>query len=195
MQNLTRFQELLYFRMRSSATQIAAMNATAKNLREYLLPDKPGTREDSIETALTALENAGLVAVNRTAKKRHIAVLGAQAAAMPETPRIEAPKTIPAPAPTAQTEHAYGAFGNVKLTSKQYSDLVSRGKKRYIDILSAHMEEKSKEYANHYATILKWILQDENRYEIRGAANTEDSHEYSFISTEFIQAALNRKGT
>lgn len=195
MQNLTRFQELFYHRMRSAAAQIGTMNATAKNLRKYLMPDKPGTREDSIEAALTALERAGLVAVNRMAETRHIAVLGVQTAVAPEVPKAETPKEISAPIPTAPTEHAFGTFHNVKLTDKQYNDLVSRGKKRYIDILSAHMEEKSKKYANHYATILKWVLQDENRYEIRGAANAEESHKYSFISTEFIQAALNRKGT
>lgn len=193
---LTPFQELLYGRMQQAAPWLGRINATAKNLREYLMPDKPGTREGSIETALTALEHAGLVAVNRTAKTRHVAVLGAIETPMIETPQIGTAKTeIPKVtiSPTETPTHLFGAFRNVALTYKQFNDLASRGKKRYIDLLSAYMVEKNREYANHYATILKWILQDENRYEIRGSKEETPKNGQSFNTDEVIQAALNRK--
>lgn len=193
---LTPFQELLYGRMQQAAPWLGRINATAKNLREHLLPDKPGTREGSIETALTALEHAGLVAVNRTAKTRHIAVLSVMETPMIETPQIgtakaEVPKvTI---SPTENPAHLFGTFRNVTLTYKQFNDLASRGKKRYIDLLSAYMVEKNREYANHYATILKWILQDENRYEIRGSKEETPKNGQSYDTAAFIQSALNRR--
>lgn len=199
---LTPFQELLYGRMQQAAPWLGTINATAKNIREYLLPDKPGTREDSIETALTALERKGLVAVNRAAKTRHVAILGAQAAVVAEAPKIiESPRLEAAKpgipkvtiSPAEHPTRIFGAFRNVMLTEKQFNDLASRGKKRYVDLLSAYMVEKNREYANHYATILKWILQDENRYEIRGSKEETPKNGQSFNTDEFIQAVLNRK--
>ena len=58
----------------------------------------------------------------------------------------------------------FGAFKNVRLTSKEYEKLINRfGKhdaKQRIENLGEYIASKGKKYKSHYATILNWSRRD-----------------------------------
>lgn len=57
----------------------------------------------------------------------------------------------------------YGQYQNVFLSEKQLAALEADYPDRYVDYinsLSAYMEVNGKHYANHYATIRKWLDED-----------------------------------
>ena len=56
-----------------------------------------------------------------------------------------------------------GTFGNVFLSDSEVADLKSKYPHHYqskIDRLSRVIESKGKDYSNHYATLLDWLMQD-----------------------------------
>ena len=57
----------------------------------------------------------------------------------------------------------HGTFGNVFLSDSEVADLKSKYPHHYqskIDRLSRVIESKGKDYSNHYATLLDWLMQD-----------------------------------
>ena len=57
----------------------------------------------------------------------------------------------------------HGTFGNVFLSDFEVADLKSKYPHHYqskIDRLSRVIESKGKDYSNHYATLLDWLMQD-----------------------------------
>jgi hypothetical protein len=63
-----------------------------------------------------------------------------------------------------KTREARGTFGNVVLTDEEYHTLChdygGTPVDREIEKLSAHMQSAHKVYADHYATLTKWLIQD-----------------------------------
>lgn len=60
------------------------------------------------------------------------------------------------------TEREYGTFHNVLLTPDEYEDLKNRFSdyENKINYLSQYLKSSGKEYADHYATIIKWDDED-----------------------------------
>lgn len=78
----------------------------------------------------------------------------------PPTPK-KAPQPFQKPPQRLGTE-AYGKFGNVYITGREYSELgLLMGNQNdlnsLIDSFGASLEDGSVKSANHYATLLKWI--------------------------------------
>lgn len=69
-----------------------------------------------------------------------------------------------------------GTFNNVFLTDEEYRKLNDRviNPNRYIERLSTYMQNTGKSYQNHYETIIKWALQDNQL--------NDESSEGSFMS-------------
>lgn len=65
---------------------------------------------------------------------------------------------------SAREKHAYGEFGNVRLTDNELDKLTARWTpnqvKQEIEALSAYQRSKGKRYADHYATLLNWLKRD-----------------------------------
>ncbi len=59
-------------------------------------------------------------------------------------------------------ERGYGTFSNVLLTPDEYADLKNQFSdyESKIDYLSQYLKSSGKEYADHYATIIKWANED-----------------------------------
>lgn len=60
------------------------------------------------------------------------------------------------------TEREYGTFSNVLLTPDEYADLKNQFSdyESKINYLSQYLKSSGKEYADHYATIIKWANED-----------------------------------
>ncbi len=57
----------------------------------------------------------------------------------------------------------HGTFGNVLLSDSEAADLREKYPHHYqskIDRLSLVIESKGKDYSNHYAVLLDWLMQD-----------------------------------
>lgn len=71
-----------------------------------------------------------------------------------------------------------GQYQNVFLSEGQLSELEAAYPSRYtnyIERLSAYMEQNGKHYANHYATIRKWLDEDSNA---KSGKNYDYDHTY-----------------
>lgn len=66
--------------------------------------------------------------------------------------------------PDREVAHTLGEFENVKLTDAQLDKLTARWSwpqvQREIDDLSTYQKSVGKKYADHYATLLKWLKKD-----------------------------------
>lgn len=78
-------------------------------------------------------------------------------------PRKQNPLQNPTPI-IVTGKAAYGVLGNVHLLPSEYSSLVKEyGEsiiKTYIEKLGANIADRGKTYANHYAKIMAWLLED-----------------------------------
>ena len=98
------------------------------------------------------------------------------------------------PSRTTPPQNSYGEFGNVKMTTAEFSKLVqAEGADRanaLIEELSSYLASSGKRYKSHYATLLNWGRRKEK----------EDAPKQKFLTTEEIsrrnyeqsQQALNR---
>ena len=80
----------------------------------------------------------------------------------------------PAPTPKKAQLNTYGKFANVRLTEDEASAFKTEHPdtwKRLIDNLSLHIASTGKHYQNHFATLEKWAMQDEERQ--RSAPQTQ----------------------
>lgn len=59
----------------------------------------------------------------------------------------------------------YGEFKNVKLTDIEYKKLEEKNLLPYIERLSSYIASKGKKYKSHYATILNWSRNQEDKQE------------------------------
>ena len=77
------------------------------------------------------------------------------------TPGIERTSaSLHSPTPSRPAKDSFGEFGNVKLTSDEYSKLMTRvdNAQALIEELDQYIESqgKGKKYKSHYATLLNW---------------------------------------
>ena len=152
------------------------------------MADDLNRSERTVKTALNELENAGLITRIRQGWNRanHIFLHlpdGVQISSPPEGNicPMEVQKTSPCMGqnlPPSNTEQEYknmiqtekgeirrryGQYQNVFLSEKQLAALEADYPDQYtayIEKLSAYMEVNGKHYANHYATIRKWLDED-----------------------------------
>lgn len=152
------------------------------------MADDLNRSERTVKTALNELENAGLITRIRQGWNRanHIFLHlpdGVQISSPPEGNicPMEVQETSPCMGqnlPPSNTEQEYknmiqtekgeirrryGQYQNVFLSEKQLAALEADYPDRYADYinrLSAYMEVNGKHYANHYATIRKWLDED-----------------------------------
>ena len=152
------------------------------------MADDLNRSERTVKTALTELENAGLITRVRQGWNRanHIFLHlpdGVQISSPPEGNicPMDVQETSPCmgqnlpPSNTdinykdiIQTEKGeirrrFGQYQNVFLSEKQLAALEADYPDQYADYinrLSAYMEVNGKHYANHYATIRKWLDED-----------------------------------
>lgn len=152
------------------------------------MADDLNRSERTVKTALNELENAGLITRIRQGWNRanHIFLHlpdGVQISSQPEGNicPMEVQETSPCMGqnlPPSNTEQeyknmiqtekgeirrCYGQYQNVFLSEKQLAALEADYPDRYADYinrLSAYMEVNGKHYANHYATIRKWLDED-----------------------------------
>lgn len=87
-----------------------------------------------------------------------------EVAASPEASAAPPPAPQPTP-PDQETPEPRGKFSNVFLAAKEYQDLChdygEAPLDREIELLSAHIQSTHKIYADHYATLTKWLIQDQ----------------------------------
>lgn len=153
------------------------------------MADDLGRSERTVKSALRELENAGLLTrVHQGANKANKLFLkipdGVQVSSRPEGNICPMEVQDPSPCkgqklPTSNTDAKYreqsktervestrcryGEFQNVCLSSEEYSRLEAAysGKAaEYIERLSRYMASNDRHYANHYATIKKWLDED-----------------------------------
>ncbi len=74
---------------------------------------------------------------------------------------------------------SYGDYGHVKLTSKQYNDLVSEFGENlitdYIERMDSYCEENQTSYKNYHAKIKAWIKQDIARGWLKTCSNNSNT--------------------
>lgn len=78
-------------------------------------------------------------------------------------------KDIPRTNEGGAVPHAFGEFQNVVLSDAQFAWLQAECPRQYgeyINRLSAYMASSGKHYADHYATIRKWIAEDSRKTEL-----------------------------
>lgn len=153
------------------------------------MADDLGRSERTVKSALRELENAGLLTrTHQGVKKANMLFLkipdGVQVSSRPEGNICPMEVQDPSPCkgqklPTSNTDtkyreqsktervestrRRYGEFQNVFLSSEEYSRLEAAypGKAaEYIERLSRYMASNDRHYANHYATIKKWLDED-----------------------------------
>lgn len=153
------------------------------------MADDLGRSERTVKSALRELENAGLLTrVHQGANKANKLFLkipdGVQVSSRPEGNICPMDVQDSSPCkgqklPTSNTDtkyreqsktervestrRRYGEFQNVFLLSEEYSRLEAAypGKvAEYIERLSRYMASNDRHYANHYATIKKWLDED-----------------------------------
>ena len=152
------------------------------------MADDLNRSERTVKTALAELENAGLITrVRQGWNKANLIFLhlpdGVQISSPPEGNicPMEVQETSPCMGqnlPTSNTDinykdiiqtekgeirYRYGQYQNVFLSKKQHATLEADYPDQftaYIEKLSAYMEVNGKHYANHYATIRKWLDED-----------------------------------
>lgn len=67
---------------------------------------------------------------------------------------------------TTPTPTLYGLFQNVRLSDKEYDELLEKlggHRQTMLDKLSRYMKSSGKEYESHYATILSWYEEDKEK--------------------------------
>ena len=83
----------------------------------------------------------------------------------------------------------HGTFGNVFLSDSEVADLKSKYPHHYqskIDRLSRVIESKGKDYSNHYATLLDWLMQDVGEPGKATQVDTTKSSSYDIDELEEI---------
>ena len=81
----------------------------------------------------------------------------------------------------------HGTFGNVFLSDSEVADLKSKYPHHYqskIDRLSRVIESKGKDYSNHYATLLDWLMQDVG---LPGKATQDDTTKTSSYDIDELE--------
>ncbi len=152
------------------------------------MADDLNRSERTVKNALNELQNAGLITRVRQGWNRANRIFlqlpdGVQISSPPEGNicPMEVQKTSPCMGqnlPTSNTDknytdisqtekgeirRRYGQYQNVFLSEKQIAALEADYPDRYvayIEKLSAYMETSGRHYANHYATIRKWLDED-----------------------------------
>lgn len=153
------------------------------------MADDLGRSERTVKSALRELENAGLLTrTHQGVKKANMLFLkipdGVQVSSRPEGNICPMEVQDPSPCkgqklPTSNTDtkyreqsktervestrRRYGEFQNVFLSSEEYSRLEAAYPDKaaeYIERLSRYMASNDRHYANHYATIKKWLDED-----------------------------------
>ena len=165
-----------------------------------------GRSERTVQSALRELENAGLLTrTHQGVKKANMLFLkipdGVQVSSRPEGNicPMEVQDSSPCKGqklPTSNTDAKYreqsktervestrcryGEFQNVFLSSEEYSRLEAAypGKAaEYIERLSRYMASNDRHYANHYATIKKWLDEDSRGMSAKNYTYDDDEGE------------------
>ena len=130
--------------------------------------------ERTVKTALCELENAGLLTrVRQGLTKANRVFLqipdGVQLSSPLDGQKLPTSNTNTEYKEQSKTERVestrrrYGEYQNVFLSGEEYSRLETAypGKAaEYIERLSRYMASNDRQYANHYATIKKWLDED-----------------------------------
>lgn len=90
-------------------------------------------------------------------------------------------------------ENYAGERGNVILLDREYKqlrELFPNDYRERVDRLSRYIASSGKEYTSHFATIVRWAKEDEERE--RKKADAESKPDGSFETDSFFEAALQR---
>lgn len=90
-------------------------------------------------------------------------------------------------------ENYAGEQGNVILLDREYKrlrELFPNDYRERVDRLSRYIASSGKEYVSHFATIVRWAKEDEEREKKK--ADAESKPEGSFDTDSFFEAALQR---
>lgn len=100
-------------------------------------------------------------------------------------------QTPPTPTDTPPEKKIYGAYKNVALTDDELEEFKKAYPTSYevkIDRLSFYMAKSGKAYQNHYAVLVEWAKEDEEK----AKKKAEEAPESSFDTGSFYEAALAR---
>lgn len=100
----------------------------------------------------------------------------------------EDPTTVPT-TDTTPEKKIYGAYKNVTLTDDELEEFKKAYPTSYevkIDRLSFYMAKSGKAYQNHYAVLMEWAKEDEEK----AKKKAEEASESSFDAASFYETAL-----